>query len=73
MNRPSATSILHIAFVIEIPILLDRLCYRFPSMLVDRDHRARARPAPRRRQERHGQRGVLPGPLSRRAADAGAC
>ena len=22
--------------MIEIPILLDRLCYRFPSMLVDR-------------------------------------
>ena len=30
-----------------------------------RRHRARARPADRRGQERHGQRGVLPGTLSR--------
>ena len=35
-----------------------------------RDHRARGRPAPRRRQERHRQRGILPGPLSGRAAHA---
>ncbi len=34
-----------------------------------RDHRARGRPAPRGRQERHGQRGILPGPFPR-GADA---
>ena len=45
--------------------------YRYPSYLLDVVAAARARTAPGGGQERHGQRGVLPGALSRCAAHAG--
>jgi hypothetical protein len=46
------------------------MCYRYPSLLVDAIT-STTPGAARRGQERHGQRRVLPGALSRRAADAG--
>ena len=56
---------------IPITPTIDRLCYRYPSALVDAVTELRAGQADRRGQERHGQRGLLPGAFSWRAADAG--
>ncbi len=59
-----------VAATIDIPGLLDRLCYRYPSLLVDAITGARAGPASCRHQERHRQRRVLPGAFPGRAAAA---
>ena len=56
---------------LDLPALLDRVYYRYPSFLDRHRGRARAGRPARGGQERHRQRGVLPGPFSRRAADAG--
>ena len=55
---------------LDIPVLLDRLCYRHPSLLVDAIAEHEPGTPARRAQERHGQRGFLSGAFSRRAADA---
>ena len=56
---------------INIPQALDRLCYRLSVAARGCHHRARAGPSTRGGQERDGQRGILPRPFSRCAADAG--
>ena len=62
---PSPTSPSAQCTVINIPIAPRPAVLPVSVAARRRDHRARAGPAARRRQERHRQRGVLPGTLSR--------